>query len=330
MKPQVFLAVAFFAGFVGTATAYDRYSQNDNATNCRACHGSFTASNYTSKVDGRSWGNLHTLHSTNMLNGDCNTCHKGTSRLPVLVASSNGGSGLAAISCMGCHGREEDNTSANPEYPNGRGAGLRQYHHRAGISSCAGCHNDANPSSFTPAGEDIKPAYYANSGTNHPALPKNPCSPSGEENFAGASHGLDNDGDGQRDSEDTDCATGPVCGDGKVDPPETCDPPSSCPTSCDDADACTQDTLNGSATNCTASCSHTSVTSCASGDGCCPAGCDIQSDQDCSPPASLDTGCGCQAGADAVSAGALLLWLLALAINRWRKPSKSSHSRQVL
>ena len=283
---------------------------------------------------------------------------------------------------------------------------MRQYHHRAGISSCAGCHNDANPSSFTPAGEDIKPAYYANSGTNHPALPKNPCSPSGEENFAGASHGLDNDGDGQRDSEDTDCATGPVCGDGKVDPPETCDPPSSCPTSCDDADACTQDTLNGSATNCTASCSHTpitscaggdgccpagctgandsdcgssavcgdgkveppetcdppsscptscddadactqdtlngsatnctascshtSVTSCASGDGCCPAGCDIQSDQDCSPPASLDTGCGCQAGADAVSAGALLLWLLALAINRWRKPSKSSHSRQVL
>ena len=46
-----------------------------DATNCRACHGDFRASIYTSPA-GVNWGvNLHDLHRTTMLSGDCNTCH---------------------------------------------------------------------------------------------------------------------------------------------------------------------------------------------------------------------------------------------------------------
>lgn len=75
----------------------------------------------------------------------------------------------------------------------------------------------------------------------------------------------------------------PECGDGVVGPAETCDPPESCPLDCDDQDACTRDVLEGVASQCTASCVHQPITSCAAGDGCCPAGCDTTSDGDCTP-----------------------------------------------
>jgi cysteine-rich repeat protein len=78
--------------------------------------------------------------------------------------------------------------------------------------------------------------------------------------------------------------TSPDCGDGDLDPLETCDPPSTCPTTCDDGDACTVDTLQGSAATCNASCTTMSIVSCTP-DGCCPAGCTPQTDPDC-------TGCG--------------------------------------
>jgi hypothetical protein len=77
-------------------------------------------------------------------------------------------------------------------------------------------------------------------------------------------------------------ATGPSCGNGVVEAGETCDPPSSCPSSCSDGDGCTLDTLTGSADNCSASCSHAPISECRAGDGCCPAGCDANSDSDCS------------------------------------------------
>jgi len=54
---------------------YDQYSVNKDATNCRLCHGDFRAGSYTSLVDGMNWGNLHDLHRTTMLGGDCSTCH---------------------------------------------------------------------------------------------------------------------------------------------------------------------------------------------------------------------------------------------------------------
>jgi len=70
------------------------------------------------------------------------------------------------------------------------------------------------------------------------------------------------------------------CGDGVVDPPlETCD--GNCPTTCDDADACTSDVMTGSASACNVRCTSTPVTACAGGDGCCPDGCDASGDGDC-------------------------------------------------
>lgn len=84
--------------------------------------------------------------------------------------------------------------------------------------------------------------------------------------------------------------TGPVCGDNTVDPGETCDPPSSCPTSCDDADSCTADALQGSAAQCTALCQHTPITACLGGDGCCPTGCSFANDSDCTPAADSGPG----------------------------------------
>ncbi|HEV8321937.1 MAG TPA: DUF4215 domain-containing protein [Myxococcota bacterium] len=80
---------------------------------------------------------------------------------------------------------------------------------------------------------------------------------------------------------DNDCSL--TCGDGTLDPGETCDPPSACPASCDDSDACTTDTPTGSASNCSAGCAHNRVTMNADGDGCCPAGADANGDADCPP-----------------------------------------------
>jgi hypothetical protein len=67
------------------------------------------------------------------------------------------------------------------------------------------CHGDADPASYTPVGEDVLPKYYAAPGSNHPQIPQDSCNPNGEEDFAGTSLGLDNDGDGSYDTADSDC-----------------------------------------------------------------------------------------------------------------------------
>ena len=77
-------------------------------------------------------------------------------------------------------------------------------------------------------------------------------------------------------------ATAAVCGDGVVGPGETCDPPGTCPATCGDGNACTTDVLTGSASACDAACTLMVVTTCAAGDGCCPAGCTGATDRDCS------------------------------------------------
>jgi hypothetical protein len=73
---------------------------------------------------------------------------------------------------------------------------------------------------------------------------------------------------------DTDCIVGPGCGNGIVDPGETCDTlilagPGRCPTTCSDGMACTRDVLVNAGT-CTAACSFPAITMPAAGDGCCP------------------------------------------------------------
>lgn len=81
---------------------------------------------------------------------------------------------------------------------------------------------------------------------------------------------------------DSDCSA--TCGNGTKDPGETCDPPGSCPTSCDDHDSCTVDSITGSAANCNAACSNEPISVCQGGDSCCPLGCNQASDSDCTYP----------------------------------------------
>lgn len=82
---------------------------------------------------------------------------------------------------------------------------------------------------------------------------------------------------------DSDCTA--TCGDGAVTGGETCDTAIAtgmgrCPTACDDGMACTRDVLNGAGT-CSASCTFSPITAPADGDGCCPPGETIGTDDDC-------------------------------------------------
>ena len=180
--------------------AYEQYHQGCDAPNC---HGDFTADNYVSNVDGQAWGmSLHDGH-WDMVSNDCDVCHTTGGRSPVFLESSNGGDGLAAISCVGCHGRDEGATGIN-------GAGLRQHHWNNGVTGCLGCHGDSNPSNFTPVEEVVLPPYYANPGTGHPNMPDHSCNLASfgySEDVLGASGtgGLDNDGDDVYDTDDTSC-----------------------------------------------------------------------------------------------------------------------------
>jgi hypothetical protein len=63
---------------------------------------------------------------------------------------------------------------------------------------------------YTPVGEDVPPPYYFTPDPNHSTKPTDPCSPNGEEDYAGDVEGLDNDGDNAYDeAADGDCA--PPC-----------------------------------------------------------------------------------------------------------------------
>jgi hypothetical protein len=185
------------------ASAFPQYSVNRDATNCRECHGDFRASPYISRADGQSWGsNLHDVHRLTMLGGDCDTCHTAGGRFPVRLDSSAGGTGLDPISCAGCHGRAEDGTGVGAE---GYGAGLRQHHWIAGVTTCVDCHADADPVAFTPADEDVLPPYYSNSDAAHPDMPGDPCNIGTDgflEDYAATTLGLDNDGDDLYDEAD--------------------------------------------------------------------------------------------------------------------------------
>ena len=218
--PVVLLAmIAILMTGASTAWAYGSYSTSldRNSGNCASCHGNFRTSPYISLSDGSNWGDdLHDVHRFDMLDGDCSTCHAASGRYPVSLESSEGGSGLAPISCVGCHGRDEDNGNATTTGSSQRGAGLRQHH--IGEATCSGCHDDQT--GYTTVDENVLPNYYANPGTGHPAIPSNSCNPAATafvENFAGTTLGLDNDGDSPAsvgssnyDMADPDCAGFPV------------------------------------------------------------------------------------------------------------------------
>src|SRR3569623_1893419 len=86
---------------------------------------------------------------------------------------------------------------------------------------------------------------------------------------------------------DADCTA--VCGNGVIEPGETCDATPATPVctciSCDDKNACTTDTTTGSARTCDLACTNSPITVCAAGDGCCPSNTasSAQNDNDCAP-----------------------------------------------
>ena len=194
------------------ALAYEAYSEGRTSGFCADCHGGFGASPYSPPSGEADWtDDLHDVHRNDMLDGDCDTCHKG-SKFPVLINSSDGGDGLDPISCVGCHGRQAD--VGNDSESDGLGAGLRQHHTNAGVTDCADCHSDAVPGNYTPVGEDVFPNYYADPATaEQPFIPSDPCNANAEEGAFGGNLfiGLDNDGDGIYDTGDSDCTnTSPV------------------------------------------------------------------------------------------------------------------------
>lgn len=81
--------------------------------------------------------------------------------------------------------------------------------------------------------------------------------------------------------QDSDCD---VCGDGMVGASERCDPPEACPTAADCVSGvqCIALELGGSAESCTAHCEFRLIEQCVGGDACCPSGCDVEADSDCS------------------------------------------------
>jgi hypothetical protein len=206
------------------------------------CHGQFRATNmddsrpylrdeYVSRSDGKTWEEvyqeveamepadeigLHDIHRHIMLDkfgsSRCNVCHARSDPpvgfggfYPVSLDFSET-TDLEPISCMGCHGRNEDDAAEeNLSSVGGRGAGLRQHHTNAGIPVCKTCHWDADPANYTPVGEDVLPPYYAAPNDVFPNKPTDPCNRKRDEDYAGKRFGLDNDGDGKYDRRDRDC-----------------------------------------------------------------------------------------------------------------------------
>jgi len=177
----------------GTVWAFDDYS------GCESCHGSFTSGSYVSNHDGASWGtNLMDAH-TPWVGNNCQACHQSSLSADVLLNQS--ANGTFSKSCVGCHGRDEDVTGncVGDDSPVecGSGAGLRQTHEAmVGTGTCSNCHTgDA-----APVGEDVKPYNYSLQASTI----ADSCDADGSESRFGLT-GLDNDGDGQRDADDSDC-----------------------------------------------------------------------------------------------------------------------------
>jgi hypothetical protein len=180
--------------------AYDRYNSG-----CQNCHGAFTDGTSTKGSTFPS-DNKHEMHrSSSSMNTECNLCHTSGDQRNPYIGSSSGTSNNVGLGCVGCHGRTED--GGNDGISNGYGAGLRQHHYNSGETSCTFCHTDANPTNYTPVGEDVTPPYYGTVDT----LADMPCnadaSANTNENWTvNGTEGTDNDGDGSYDMNDTDCS----------------------------------------------------------------------------------------------------------------------------
>ncbi len=114
-------------------------------------------------------------------------------------------------------------------------------------------------------------------------------SPAGEYGILYMTNDVGTQGHDDSDN-DNDCTPSEdLCGNGQVDPGETCD--GDCPQSVADCPltpaACTSSTYTGSAQMCTAQCAISATVACIDDDACCPMGCDSTTDNDCQPPAPI-------------------------------------------
>jgi hypothetical protein len=190
--------------FGGTVWAFPTYED------CAECHGKFfdLGNPYISLHDGANWGTYLMGGHLPLVGGNCSACHSEEQENGEEISTYLNLSADVTLSksCVGCHGRDEDVTGnctgllgnqVGVEAECGSGAGLRLVHEsQVGAGTCNGCHiGDA-----TPVGEHIAPYYYGLSGV----ILKDSCDGDGTESQFGAT-GLDNDGDGQRDGNDSDC-----------------------------------------------------------------------------------------------------------------------------
>lgn len=208
------ILVLFVIGVIGlhlsgAAVAYERYlNPTTEEGNCKTCHGNFTDSTTTKNAIFPS-DDKHKMHKDNSeMNTECDLCHtNGDDRNP-FIGSSDGTANNTGYGCSGCHGRLEDD--GNDPGKSGLGAGLRQHHYNNNVTGCSFCHGDANPASYTPVGEDVRPPYYGTADTDAD-MSCNPDQVAGaNENWTiGEFVGLDNDGDLMYDAAaDSDCVIG--------------------------------------------------------------------------------------------------------------------------
>jgi hypothetical protein len=210
-----------FAMWAPDASAFQFYSDATNDQGgCAQCHTGFRDNNnYLSLAEGMSWGDsLHNVHLNNTnitsVGGGCDNCHGGVGTAGRTVnpgSSAAAADSVNAIACVGCHGRLEDANNVIPSNGSGYGAGLRQHHFINGVGVCEGCHGDSNPAVFTPVGEDTMPPWYGSVTNDNTATNLEPCNAAGEEQLAGDTIGLDNDGDNAYDTADPDCAGAEDC-----------------------------------------------------------------------------------------------------------------------
>ncbi len=127
---------------------------------------------------------------------------------------------------------------------------------------------------------DMAPPSDASTADMPPDMPSGQC---GNGIIEGGEQ-CDDGNDDEADACASDCTL--TCGNGVLGTNEQCDTaipagmPGACPTSCDDGDACTTETLQG--TDCEATCVTGTIAACIDADGCCPSTCDANDDDDCS------------------------------------------------
>lgn len=189
----VVIVIGTLALTAGQTGAWGRWADGCDTP---ACHGSYLQNPY-SPSSGPQWpSSLHAVHldATYMFT-NCDLCHRtGDSNSP-WMNWSNGTSSNPGFTygCMGCHGRFDGGN-----WPNG--FGLIASHRTVTGSGCevSGCHTSVG----TPVAEYVEPHFYGSVDT----AVSHSCNPAGTEDFSGDGVGLDNDGDGVSDGQDTDCA----------------------------------------------------------------------------------------------------------------------------